>query len=58
MALSLMGPEAFGPLRDALGRSDPLVRKEALRSIGKLKARGPLESDTVMPQWLKDRTFT
>jgi HEAT repeat protein len=49
MALSLMGPEAFVPLRDALGSPDPLVRKEALRSIGKLKARGPLESDTVLP---------
>jgi HEAT repeat protein len=49
LALSLMGAEAFTPLRDALDSPDPLVRKEALRSIGKLKERGPLDSAIVLP---------
>jgi HEAT repeat protein len=49
LALSLMGPEAFPPLRDALDSPNPLVRKEALRSIGKLKERGPLDPEVVLP---------
>jgi HEAT repeat protein len=49
IALSYMGPEAFPPLRDALKSGDPVVRREALRSIGKLKQRAPLELDVVLP---------
>ena len=49
VALSYMGPEAFPPLRDALKTSDPIVRREALRSIGKLKQRAPLELEVVLP---------
>ena len=37
IALSYMGPDAFAPLRDALSSDDPIVRRESLRSIGKLK---------------------
>ncbi|HXW07974.1 MAG TPA: HEAT repeat domain-containing protein [Vicinamibacterales bacterium] len=49
LALSFMGPEAFGPLREALRSEDPIVRREALRSIGKLRARAPLDSHAVIP---------
>jgi HEAT repeat protein len=49
IALSYMGRDAFGPLRDALSSDDPVVRREALRSIGKLKERAPLDLDIVLP---------
>ena len=49
VALSFMGREAFGPLRDALASDDPIVRREALRSIGKLKDRAPLDARAVLP---------
>jgi len=49
LALSFMGRGAFGPLRDALGSEDPVVRREALRSIGKLKERAPLDARAVVP---------
>jgi HEAT repeat protein len=49
IALSYMGREAFPPLRDALRSEDPVVRREALRSIGKLKDRAPLDLDVVLP---------
>ena len=37
IALSYMGPGAFKPLRDGLWSNDVIVRRESLRSIGKLK---------------------
>ena len=49
IALSYMGPEAFASLRDALRSDDPVVRREALRSIGKLKDRAPLDLKVVLP---------
>ena len=49
IALSYMGREALPALRDALRSSDPVVRREALRSIGKLKDRAPLEMSVVLP---------
>lgn len=49
IALSYMGREAFPPLRDALTSDDPIVRREALRSIGKLKDRAPLDLGVVLP---------
>ena len=49
VALSYMGREALLPLRDSLTNSDPVVRREALRSIGKLKDRAPLEIGVVFP---------
>jgi HEAT repeat protein len=49
MALSYMGREALPPLRSALTHPDPIVRREALRSIGKLKERAPLELNVVLP---------
>ena len=49
LALSFMGRGAFGPLRDALSNEDPVVRREALRSIGKLKERAQLDAGAVVP---------
>jgi HEAT repeat protein len=49
LALSFMGPTALLPLRESLDSEDPVVRREALRSIGKLKERAPLEADAVVP---------
>jgi HEAT repeat protein len=57
IALSNMGPGAFQPLRDGLSSDDVIVRRESLRSIGKLKERAPLDPGTVTPlllQSLKD----
>lgn len=48
-ALSFMGPAAFPPLQRAVSSSEPNVRREALRSIGKLKDRAPLDGRTVVP---------
>jgi HEAT repeat protein len=49
MALSFMGSAAFGPLREGFGNDDPVVRRESLRSIGKLKSRAPLTGKAVVP---------
>lgn len=49
LALSFMGREAYGPLKDAVGSDDPVVRRESLRSIGKLKERAPLDARAVVP---------
>lgn len=49
IALSYMGNTAFGPLRDALSSADPILRREALRSVGKLEERGPLDVGVVFP---------
>ena len=56
VALSYLGRESFPPLRDALGSDDPVVRREALRSLGKLRERAPLESRVVIPLLLKGLT--
>ena len=53
IALSQMGPDAFSPLRDGLGDDDPIVRRESLRSIGKLKERAPLDPAAVTPLLLE-----
>jgi HEAT repeat protein len=49
LALSFMGRQAFTPLNGALDSSDPIVRREALRSIGKLKQRASLDTLAVVP---------
>ena len=48
-ALSFMGPGAFPPLKQAMAGSDPVIRREALRSIGKLRERAPLDARDVVP---------
>ena len=53
IALSNMGPAAFQPLRDALSSDDVIVRRESLRSIGKMKERAPLDPATVTPLLLQ-----
>jgi HEAT repeat protein len=53
IALSNMGPDAFQPLRDALFSDDVIVRRESLRSIGKMKERAPLDPSTVTPLLLQ-----
>jgi HEAT repeat protein len=52
-ALSFMGRGAFAPLRDALASDDPIVRREALRAIGKLTDRAPLDRRAVLPILVK-----
>lgn len=56
VALSFMGRGAFGPLRQATGSDDPVVRREALRSIGKLKDRAPLDARAVVPLLINGAT--
>jgi HEAT repeat protein len=61
IALSNMGPDAFEPLRDALRSDDVIVRRESLRSIGKLRERAPLDPAAVTPlllQGLRDADGT
>jgi HEAT repeat protein len=61
IALSNMGPEAFAPLKEGLWKNDPIVRRESLRSIGKMKERAPLKASDVTPlliQSLKDADGT
>jgi HEAT repeat protein len=52
-ALSFMGRGAFKPLRQSLASDDPVLRREALRSIGKLKERAPLDGRAVLPLLVK-----
>ena len=47
-----MGPEAFTPLADALVSEEAEVRKEAIRSLGKLQQRAPLDPAQVVPPLL------
>jgi HEAT repeat protein len=49
IALSNMGPEAYQPLRHGLSSGDVIVRRESLRSIGKMKERAPLDLSAVTP---------
>jgi HEAT repeat protein len=53
IALSNMGPDAFQPLREGLSSNDVIVRRESLRSIGKLKERAPLNPSAVTPLLLQ-----
>ncbi|HEY7056108.1 MAG TPA: HEAT repeat domain-containing protein [Vicinamibacterales bacterium] len=52
LALSFMGSAAVGPLRDALTSDQTIVRREALRSLGKLRERASLDPQLVMPALL------
>ena len=40
---------AVVPLRDAVTNEEPLVRKEALRSLGKLRERASIDPQIVVP---------
>jgi HEAT repeat protein len=52
LALSFMGSPAVTPLRDAIGSDDPVVRREALRSLGKLRERASIDPQVVLPALL------
>jgi len=49
LALSFMGSPAVQPLRDALHSDEPVVRREALRALGKLRERASIDPQIVVP---------
>ncbi|HTI36187.1 MAG TPA: HEAT repeat domain-containing protein [Vicinamibacterales bacterium] len=49
LALSFMGSAAVPVLKDAVDDDDPAVRKEALRSLGKLRERASIDPQLVIP---------
>jgi HEAT repeat protein len=49
LALSFMGSPAVAPLRDAISSDEPVVRREALRSLGKLRERASIDPHVVVP---------
>ena len=53
VALSFMGSAAVAPLRDAATAPDPIVRREALRSLGKLRERASIDPQMVVPVLVK-----
>jgi HEAT repeat protein len=52
LALSYMGSPAVAPLRAAISADDPVVRREALRSLGKLRERASIDPQVVVPMLL------
>ncbi|HET9269216.1 MAG TPA: HEAT repeat domain-containing protein, partial [Vicinamibacterales bacterium] len=53
LALSFMGSPAVTPLREALHADDPIVRRESLRAIGKLRERASIDPQIVIPALLE-----
>lgn len=53
LALSFMGSPAVQPLRDAMRSDEPAVRREALRSLGKLRERASIDPQIVIPLLLE-----
>ena len=53
VALSFMGREAYAPLQQGMTSDDPVVRRESLRSLGKLRERAPLDAQAVVPLLLE-----
>jgi HEAT repeat protein len=49
LALSFMGSAAVAPLRQAAQSPDAAVRREALRSLGKLRERASIDPQVVVP---------
>lgn len=49
VALTFLGADAFPPLRDAATDPDPVLRRESLRSIGKLHFRAGIPATEVVP---------
>jgi HEAT repeat protein len=52
LALSFMGSAAVTPLREASGTEEAPVRREALRSLGKLRERASIDPQLVIPPLL------
>lgn len=53
LALSFMGSAAVPPLREAIQSDDPIVRREALRAMGKLRERASIDPQIVIPALLR-----
>jgi HEAT repeat protein len=49
LALSFMGSPAVQTLHDALQSDEPVVRREALRTLGKLRERASIDPQIVVP---------
>jgi len=49
LALSFMGSPAVGPLRDGIAADNPVVRRESMRSLGKLRERASIDPQIVVP---------
>ena len=56
LALSFMGSPAVDPLREAVHPEEPAVRREALRSLGKLRERASIDPQVVLPLLLEALT--
>ena len=52
LALSFMGSAAVQPLREAIQAENPVVRREALRAMGKLRERASIDPQIVIPALL------
>jgi HEAT repeat protein len=52
LALSFMGSAAVAPLREAIQSDNPVVRREALRGMGKLRERASIDPQIVIPALL------
>ena len=52
LAMSFMGSPAVAPLREAISSDEPVVRREALRSLGKLRERASIDPQVVVPSLL------
>ncbi len=52
VALSFMGSAAVAPLRAAVRADQAIVRREALRSLGKLRERASIDPQLVIPELL------
>ena len=52
LALSFMGSAAVPTLRSAVSDDDPTVRREALRSLGKVRERASIDPQLVIPALL------
>ena len=52
LALSFMGSPAVPALRDGLHSDEPVVRREALRALGKLRERASIDPQLVIPALL------
>jgi len=53
LALSFMGSSAVQTLRDGVTSPEPVVRREALRSLGKLRERASIDPQLVIPVLVK-----
>jgi HEAT repeat protein len=53
LALSFMGSAAVAPLREASRAEEAKVRREALRSLGKLRERASIDPQLVIPPLLQ-----